>query len=168
MKASREPALRARILRRPTIRPAGPVDWTVRLVNSGTATVHVATAIQQLDAAPDGRTLVVSTERPILDSSVQSGLFALDTVPVQPGATFDHDFHLDFPLRLNRMLGDPPWFEVVEWRPAPNLTLITHLAFGDQPFQVPTDRARLPEAMHRWTQTIRPPAMRLRTTMEGQ
>jgi hypothetical protein len=164
-----EQAPRARILRRPVaVRTEGPLQWTVRVENPGTTTIHVATAIQQIDPSDDGKTLRISTERATYDPSVNFAFFRLDTTPLQPGETLDQPFSLEFPLRLVSLEGFPPQAFTRLWRPAPNFTLATTVAFGDRPFQAPSDRSRLPASLRSWTKVLRPPAMRLTVSTDTE
>jgi len=161
--------LHARIAERPAAVPTeGPFSWTVRLTNSGSATIHLATGIQQVRPSLDGRTLTVSTERPIFDSSVNFALFRLETRAIQPGETVDHQFSLEFPLRLVTMAGFPPRAQTELWTPAAQFSLVTQLAYGDRPFQLPASPRRLGASLRAWTNVLEAPAMRLRPTRKQE
>jgi hypothetical protein len=169
MKAEEPGALQARVTKRPSVvRSDAPLEWAVRFTNRTQGTLHLATAIQQLQPSADGRQLLVSTERPIFDDSVSLAFFALDTTPVQPGESLETAFRVELPLRLTYFTGDPPRAEARPWTPAAQFTLLTRLAFGDRPFQRPTDPARLTAALHRWTHISEVAGMRLRVSRAGE
>ena len=169
MARERPQAPATRILRRPSaVTVEDGVRWTVRVANAGPRTIHVSTSIQQISPSADGRRLVVSTVRPEPDPSISFAVFALPTTPVNPGEEFDQDFALELPIRLVHFEGLPLRAVTTEWLPAPSFELVTELAFGDRPFQLPRDPARRAAALARWTQTTQAPRMRLRAAARSK
>lgn len=163
MKQSDSP-LKARVAHRPAIvEPEGPLEWTVRVENSSPDTLHVATSIQQIDASEDGKTLRISTVRPVFDPSVSLAFFNLETTPVQPGESLDQAFAVELPLHLVTLAGFPLRAETRLWTPAPGFTLVTELAYGDRPYHPPADPRRQAQSLRQWTRVLRAPVMRLKT-----